>query len=192
MISHVRKSKHIFIDCTWYQPQGLKQILVILFKDIIINKKIPCCFMILKNKRYEIYEKCLNSFKNIITQNNIFDLEIETITTDAETALLNAINNIFPNIMHFNCYYHYKVNILTNVKKYGLLNKNNNETNIKDIKKVIYQLGQLPILYNGDISVFYNNLNYINNQFPYTKEFIDNYFEKNFKKYFIDLLGYIP
>ena len=40
--------------------------------------------------------------------------------------------------MHFNCYYHYKVNILTNVKKYGLLNKNNNETNIKDIKNVIY------------------------------------------------------
>ena len=56
MISHVRKSKHIFIDCTWYQPQGFKQILVILFKDIIINKKIPCCFMILNNKRYEIYE----------------------------------------------------------------------------------------------------------------------------------------
>ena len=39
--------------------------------------------------------------------------------------------------MHFNCYYHYKVNILTNIKKYGLLNKNNNETNIKDIKNVI-------------------------------------------------------
>ena len=39
MISHVRKTKHIFIDCTWYQTQGFKQILVILFKDIIINKK---------------------------------------------------------------------------------------------------------------------------------------------------------
>ena len=82
MISHVRKTKHIFIDCTWYQPQGFKQILVILFKDIIINKKISCCFMILKNKRYEIYEKCLTSFNNIIKQNYIFELEIETITTD--------------------------------------------------------------------------------------------------------------
>ena len=36
--------------------------------------------MILNNKRYEIYEKCLTSFKNIITENNICNLEIETIT----------------------------------------------------------------------------------------------------------------
>ena len=64
-ISHVRKT--IFINCTWYQLQGFKQILVILLKDIIINKKIPCCFMILNNKRYEIFEKCQTSFKNIIT-----------------------------------------------------------------------------------------------------------------------------
>ena len=73
--------------------------------------------MILNIKRYEIYEKCLTSFKNIIIQNNIFDLKIETITTDAETALLNTINIVFQKIMHFNCYYHYKANILTNVKK---------------------------------------------------------------------------
>ena len=143
--------------------------------------------MILNNKRYEIYEKCLNSFKNIISQNNIFDLEIETITTDAETALLNAVNKVFPNVMLFNCYYHYKVDLLSNVKKYGLLNKNNNETNINDIKIMIYQLGQLPILNNGDISVFNNKLNDIKNKFPYAKEFIDNYYEKNFKKFFINL-----
>ena len=143
--------------------------------------------MILNNKRYEIYEKCLYSFKNIITQNNIFELEIESITTDAETALLNAVNNVFPKIMHFNCYYHYKVNILTNVKKYGLLNKNNIEENLNDIKNVIYQLGQLPIIYNGDISIFNNKLKDIKNKFPYTKEFIDKYYEKHFKKFFINL-----
>ena len=89
--------------------------------------------------------------------------------------------------MHFNCYYHYKVNILTNVKKYGLLNKNNIEINLNDIKNVIYQLGQLPILYNGDISIFNNKLKDIKNKFPYTKEFIDKYYEKNFKKFFINL-----
>ena len=52
--------------------------------------------MILNNKRYE---KCLTSFKNFITLNNIFDLEIEAITTDEETALLNEINIVFPKIM---------------------------------------------------------------------------------------------
>ena len=61
--------------------------------------------------------------------------------------------------MHFNCYYDCIVNILTNVKKYGLLNTNNKETNISYIKNVIYQIGRIPILYNGDISFFNNNLN---------------------------------
>jgi hypothetical protein len=35
------------------------------------------------------------SVKNILTQNNIYKLQIITITTDTEPTLINAINNNF-------------------------------------------------------------------------------------------------
>ena len=41
-ISHIRQSKHLFIDGTWYKPNGYEQIfIIILYKDIIIEEKIP-------------------------------------------------------------------------------------------------------------------------------------------------------
>ena len=49
-ISHMRKSNHFFIDGTWYKPSGFVQILIILYKDTIINEKIPGCFIITNNK----------------------------------------------------------------------------------------------------------------------------------------------
>ena len=132
-ISHIRKSKHLFIDGTWYRPSGFCQIIIILYKDIIINEKIPGCYIITNNKKYNIYKAALESFKNIITQNNIFDLNINSITVDDEIALNNAVNDVFPNSNKFNCYYHYKKNIVDNLRKHGFMRKKMKK-NIKILK----------------------------------------------------------
>ena len=58
-ISHLRSSKHIFIDGTWYRPNGYEQILIILYKDVITKEKIPGCYIFLNNKRYEINKEVL-------------------------------------------------------------------------------------------------------------------------------------
>ena len=110
----MRKSNHLFIGGAWYKPSGFVQILIILYKDTIINKKIPGCFIITVNKKYKIYKAVLESFKSILTQNDIFDLSIKSITVDDEIALNNAVNGLFPNINKFNCYYHYKKILLIN------------------------------------------------------------------------------
>ena len=57
------------------------------------------------------------SFKNILTQKGNYELEIETITTDAEIVLIKAINHIFPKIKHFNCFFHYKQEFIKNSEK---------------------------------------------------------------------------
>ena len=43
------------------------------------------------------------SVKNLLTLNNIYKLQIITITTDIEPALINAINNNFDNIHRIGC-----------------------------------------------------------------------------------------
>ena len=40
----------------------------------------------------------------ILTQNNNYNLELKTITTDTELALINAINNFFGNIQRIGCF----------------------------------------------------------------------------------------
>ena len=62
----------------------------------------------MNNKKYTLYKKVLESFVNIITQNKIFNLEIESITSDEEIALINSINEVFCGVKRFNCYFHYK------------------------------------------------------------------------------------
>ena len=129
-ISHIRKTKHLFIAGTWYRPDGFAQILIILYKDIITNNKLPGCFIIMNNKEYSLYKKVLESFINIIKQNKIFNLEIESITSDEKIAFINAINEIFSGIKRFNCNFHYKKNIFDNLRKNRLLKKKNNKKKI--------------------------------------------------------------
>ena len=115
----------MFIDGTWYKQNGFEQILIVLYKDIITKEKIPGCYIIMNNKKFEIYKEIMFSLKNILTQNGIYELEIETITTDAELALIKAINHIFPKIKHFNCYFHYKQDLIRKFKKEKLYKKIN-------------------------------------------------------------------
>ena len=50
----------------------------------------------------------MESFISIITQNNTFKPEIESITSDDEIAMINAISEVFVGISRYNCYFHYK------------------------------------------------------------------------------------
>ena len=74
------------------------ELLVILFKDIITAEKYPVFFILCSNKREELYILILNSIKRILSQNNIYDIKLDTITSDQEKALINSIEIVFPNI----------------------------------------------------------------------------------------------
>ena len=156
-ISHIRNSEHLFINCTWYSPNGYAQILIILHKDKIINEKIPGCFIITNNKKYDKYLEVLNAFNKIMTQNGVFDFNLSSITTDSEIELTNAIKNAFPNIKLFYCYFHYKQNLVKNLRKRGLLKKSNVDQ-YNASQNFLNILGKLPLVYNGDIKIIKTEL----------------------------------
>ena len=180
-IAHIRKSKNIFFDATFHVPYGFSQCLILLYKDIITGEKYPGIYTVMNKKNYIIYKLVLESINNILTQDKLYNLEIETITTDAEAALLKAIKIIFKPKLNFICLYHFKKDLITQLKIEGLYKKNN----INDSKKIVNELTKLSIEYDGNIEYVKTKINNIKEKYSNYINFIDNYFMKNKLKFFI-------
>ena len=96
---------------------------IIIFKDIISSDYIPGFYILMSNKTEIIYDMVFKSLKKILTQNGIYPLNIKTITTDTELALINAVNNNFVDVQRIGCWFHLKQDLLREAKVLGLLNK---------------------------------------------------------------------
>ena len=95
VIARTRITKHLFIDETFHHSINFAQLLIIIFKDTVTSEYIPGFYILMSNKTEILYNMVFKSVKNILTQNNIYKLQIIIITTDTEPALINAINNNF-------------------------------------------------------------------------------------------------
>ena len=51
----------------------------------------------MRNKTEVLYDVIFKSIYNILNQNDIYELEFNTITTNTEIALINDLNYIFKN-----------------------------------------------------------------------------------------------
>ena len=108
MIPRARIANHLFIDGTFHHPINYAQLLIILFKDSIISKFIPCFYILMSNKTEILYDLVFKSILRILTQNNLYHISYQTITTDTEIALINAINNNFENTTRIRCWLYLK------------------------------------------------------------------------------------
>ena len=122
-ISRLRLSKNYFIDGTFHHPPEFKQLLIIMYRDIISSQNIPGIYILINGKYEEFYDIVFDSLIKIITQNHKYDLNVETIVTDTELALINVIKKYFPNSKRIGCFFHYKNDILRKIKSYGLYKK---------------------------------------------------------------------
>lgn len=84
-----------------------------------------------------LYEYIFKSIKNILTQNNNYELELNSITTEAEEALIKSINNTFDKYQYILCYFHYKQNLLQNVREFGLFNQKNKNLDFNNTKFIL-------------------------------------------------------
>lgn len=84
--------------------------------------------LIIKNK---LYIEILNSLKNTLTDNNQKDLNLISITTDDEKAIIKVIKLVFPTCIHINCYFHYKKNIVDYFRSLGFAKKKKKELYVK-------------------------------------------------------------
>ena len=174
-LSHIRVAKHLLIDVAWYKPGNFCQILIIEYKDIILNEKIPGAYIITNNKKYKLYNEILKSFKNIINQNGEYKIQFISITTDDEKALVKAVKNIFPNVIHINCFFHYKKDL----NDYFNGNIGYVDTVLNNLKKKYNEFANL--LDNYFIKYKYNY--FINGDYNYSKipkdvrsnSFLENY-----------------
>ena len=181
-IMRIKASKNLFIDGTFHHPPDFYQMLIIMYKDIITGLKIPGLYILLNSKREILYEIVFESIIRNILKTSVCDLNFETIVTDQELALINVIKKVFPKSQRISCLFHYKQDILRNLKSYGLYKKDLKENSDIILKK----LGNLPFIYKGDLKIFEKECIDIKNNYPLYTNFIDNYFIINKKSYFID------
>ena len=165
IISRLRISNHWFVDATFHHPIGYAQLLIIIFKDIITSEFYPGFYILMSNKIEIIYDMIFKSIKNILSQNNIYNLTIETITTDTELALINSIHTNFPETQRIGCWFHLKQDLIREAKIIGLINKKNKKINTEITIEVFTQLSMLPLEYNGDIKYLRNKLDLICKQY---------------------------
>ena len=98
-----------------------------------------------------LYDLAFKSVKRILTQNGLYQLNIQTITTDTEAALINAINANFNESQRIGCWFHLKQDLIRNARTMGLLNKRNKDIDINMTFEIITQLTLLPLQYKGNI-----------------------------------------
>ena len=72
----MRISSHLFIDATFHYSIGYAQLLIIIFKDVITSDYYPGFYILMSNKTEIIYDMIFKSIKNILSQNNIYNLTI--------------------------------------------------------------------------------------------------------------------
>ena len=178
----LKASKHIFIDGTFHHPPDFYQMLIIMYKDIITDLKIPALYILLNSKREILYEIVFQSVINNILQETVSNLKYETIVTDQEVGLINATKKYFPNCQRISCLFHYKQDILRNLKSYGLYKKKYKT----DSDIILNKLGKLPFIFKGNMEIFDKECRDIKENYPIYTNFIENYFIINKKIYFQD------
>ena len=184
MIARAQLLHHLFIEGTFHHPIGYEQLLIIIFKDIVTAEYFPSFYILMSNKTEILYDLIFKSVIRILSQNNIYQLNINTITTDTELALINAVNTNFPNTQRIGCWFHLKQDLIREAKILGLLNKKNNKINTDITYDVITQLAILPLEYKGDINYLTNKLEILSKQYPIYNNFIKAYFIEEKLKYF--------
>ena len=92
-----------------------------------------------------MYDIVFRSIYRILSQNNMYILNIKTITTDSELALINSVNSNFKEAQRIGCWFHLKQDLIRNARTLGLLNKKNKDIDINNTYDIIHQLTLLPL-----------------------------------------------
>ena len=186
ILARIRKAKHLFIDATFHHPDKFSQLLIIIFKDIITSDYYPGFYILMSNKTEILYDLVFKSLIRILSQQSVYKIELETITTDTETSLINDVHNNFVDVKHIGCWFHLNQDLIREAKIMGLFNTKNKNIDTKSTYQIITELSLLPLNYKGDINILKEKINLILLQYPVYENYITNYFIECKLKYFID------
>ena len=107
---------------------------------------------------------------NLITWKGLKELNIKTIVTDSEKALMNSVKKYFPSSQRVACFFHYKEDIVRNLRTYGLYKKESKKLSMEVIKI----LSSIPFIYKGNIEIVNKILLETKNVYKEHAKFIEN------------------
>ena len=90
---------------------------------------LPGFYILMSNKTEILNDLIFKSVIRIFNQNNIYQLQIKTITTDTELGLINAVKNNFSNSQKIGCWFYLKQDLIREAKVLGLFNIKNKKFN---------------------------------------------------------------
>ena len=105
----------------------------------------------MSNKTEILYDLVFKAVIRLITQQNIFKLEFQTITTDTEMALINAIKNNFPEVHRLGCWFHLNQDLIREARTMGQFNSKNKKIDPEIIYQIISELSILTLQYKRDL-----------------------------------------
>ena len=103
-----RNSSHLYIDGTSVYQKWFKQLIVILYYDGELKKRLQSLFALTNNKKENWYDLLFNKIYDIITLNKTKNLALQSFTVDFESDLINATKRVFKKSKCVVYYYHYK------------------------------------------------------------------------------------
>ena len=180
-------SPHLYFDGTYIFPSGFSQKLIVLYYNKETNKKFPGAYILINNKYEKSYIKAFTVNKNIITLEGEKELEMISYSSDYELALSNALETVFPNKRHLDCYSHYSYNLDKNLKNlvFSKIFKENNDTIINnDNTEKIIKLKENAENRHKEILIIPFKIQNIYNIIDIIIEKYKDQIYRNFKSYF--------
>jgi hypothetical protein len=105
----------LLLDCT-YKTNRFRIPLLNLCGVTGNKKTIQAALCFLSGEKEEDYEWAMTQFKELLEEHDI--PWPVSMVTDRELALMNALDTVFPEVVHILCTWHVNMNILANCRKH--------------------------------------------------------------------------
>ena len=129
-----------FVDATFsIVPAGFYQLLTIMTYQTRARSYAPSAFILMEGKNESLYEAVFSTLMAICNGYNI-SIKPLKIMSDFESALRNALKQVFPSVELNGCFFHYCQCLWLHASKLGL----RAPSRILDTKKLIALLKILP------------------------------------------------
>ena len=149
-ISILQSSQNLVIDGTFKTAPNLFTQLLTVHSILDDGWRIPCAYGLLPGKREVLYSNLLQQLDDIA------DISPDTVLTDYELGLRNAVRSIWPGATLRGCYFHFTQCLWRRFTQSDLVPEY--QVPGSDVRKAFKMVGALPFVPLGDVEMAWRHL----------------------------------
>ena len=149
-ISILQSSQNLVIDGTFKTAPNLFTQLLTVHSILDDGWRIPCAYGLLPGKREVLYSNLLQQLDDIA------DISPDTVLTDYELGLRNAVRSIWPGATLRGCYFHFTQCLWRRFAQSDLVPEY--QVPGSDVRKAFKMVGALPFVPLGDVEMAWRHL----------------------------------